>query len=776
MYLEVRFTHQGIGYNQANSQTMSTTLDFSDPVDPVEEKRRLIFGALMLYSAEAIPLRERALEAAVLAGLVGSTADRPMKNGDLQRLLRAGIGEIDLRPEVIRETLNRLIAKDLVRSFERMLKPVYHLTEIGEARTRQGTSEVHSLFEPVMVEILADGDDGLDKAQAAAVSKEFICTAFARYGSSIANDLVGRRTRFANSVELSITFDEIAARRFVPSGARESLKVRCLAIFRAKSLAAHRLILHLTQGYCFAQLLGADRATFNPITDEAFKASVFYLDTNVLFAGLLPGDNGAAFGEVLGIARRVGAELRVTRATIDETRHTAAEKLATLTKIVEGAVPDEVGERSSDEFVAHFYTARQSKPSLQPSEFLANFHDVAVVARGRWGVVVEEATEEAMLEGIDIEGIGAFIQAATVAARGWPKSLHVLRHDVAHLSLIRSSRNALQKTWFLTRDNSLISAAEELARAGADARPLCFGLLGFLQSISPFVTTSTEDSVLANFFSGLLTDQIFVPEKLFDDRELALISETHSDVMTMPPEQVVVAVDYVKRHVLKGERYNTEKIPVVALELRKYLSANTEDRRRAMQSVADEATQKYEVARQTMLRERALREDYERRLQRAEDDLEKSSAVTSAQQEAIEKIKRAQTTEIEGFRQRDRARDLRQRRLLAVVVGVAAWLGLRHYGDVVTAGAGSIWHLAPDSLRAAAVVLRFLKVGFLIMPILLFIPRNKNRPEIQTALVALVVIAWLTLAGVQLSSTVSGLSNAATIALYVALFFAEKRS
>ena len=753
---------------------MTKTLDEMASADPLEEKRQLIFGSLMLYSAESIPLRDRALEAAVLAALVGSSLEKPMRNGDVQRIIRAGLGEIGVRQEVIRETLHRLIDKGLVQAAEFMRKPVYYLTEAGDRRTRQGTLEAQSLFDPVLEEILANADQGLDRKQAASVSKDFISSAFARFGASIADHMAGRKPHFANSIELAITFDQIAAKHFVPGECRESLKARCLNVFRHSSLATHRLILHLTQGHCFAQLLGVDRGVFNPITDEAFKGAVFYLDTNVLFAGLLPGDRGDAFGEILAIARRVGADLRVTRATIDETRHTAAEKLATLEKIV-GTVPDQVGELSTDEFVSHFYELRRSTPGLRPSEFLADFDTIADVVRDRWSVTLEELTEDVLLEGVDIDDLGSKVQAATLDARGWPKSQHVLWHDIAHLNLVRTARETSPKTWFLTRDGSLLSASEDLARSiGPEERPLCFQMLGFLQSISPFVSSTTEENVLADFFSGLLTEQIFVPEKLFDDKELALISVTHADVMAMPSDQVVVAVDYVKRHVLKGQRYSTDRVPEVALELRKYLSANTEERQRTLQALADANHERYETTKQAMLRERSLREEYEKRLEEAERELEEAKAVSSAQQQAIEEIRKTQQETTASFQKKESSRNTRDRRILLSILSVASGFSLGHFNQPLRDFIMKAFHLAATSTPAVTHAFGFIKVGLLLAPLLFFIPSFSDKQQVRTGLIALVVIVWFWLAGIQSSTVLGEISNAATVALYVTLFLTVK--
>jgi hypothetical protein len=289
-------------------------------------------------------------------------------------------------------------------------------------------------------------------------------------------------------------------------------------------------------------------------------------------------------------------------------------------------------------------------------------------------------------------------------------------------------------------------------------------MLGFLQSISPFVSSSVEDNVLANFFSALLTEQVFVPEKLFDDRELALIAETHADVMAMPPDQVVLAVDYVKRHILKGDKYRTETVPIVALELRKFLSANAEERQRTLQVVADENKDRYRAARRQMMRERQLREEYEGRLQKTEEELEKTRSDMVSQQEEIDSIKRRQTR-----------RTLRERRIFVAIVCIAAGIVLHYFSPDIAGWLGAAVSLTPQGLARLAMTLRLAKMGLFLLPLLFFVPAAKIKPDARTALIAAVVIGWLWLGGVQASETFGKLSDVATIALYLTLFLTNKR-
>jgi len=292
---------------------------------------------------------------------------------------------------------------------------------------------------------------------------------------------------------------------------------------------------------------------------------------------------------------------------------------------------------------------------------------------------------------------------------------------------------------------------------------LCFSILGFLQSISPFVRSADEENVLASFFGGLLSEQVFVSEKLFDARELALIAEMHSDVMSMPPDQVVVAVDYVKKHILKGEAYRTEKVPIVALELRKFLTANGEEKQRALQELAAESKDRLEATRREMMRERTLREEYENRLQKAHDELDQSRSDAEVQK-----------AENANMKQKSLADDARFRRLIKTGACVLAAYVIRQFDSQIVncfAGIKARPWLQREQFELGIGLIR---TGFLLFPLLWFIPRNKIKGDARTALVVTIIILWFWVNGIQSSKIVADLSAVATVGLYLVLFLRKK--
>lgn len=120
-------------------------------------------------------------------------------------------------------------------------------------------------------------------------------------------------------------------------------------------------------------------------------------------------------------------------------------------------------------------------------------------------------------------------------------------------------------------------------------RSICYITTGFLQSISPFVLSETEERSLTDIFSALLSAQLMPPQGLFEIRELLLISELHEDVMDTPVDDLIPALNYIKRKILEGRPYKVEEMPKITAELKQFLSKSKEERQKAL----EEENQRY---------------------------------------------------------------------------------------------------------------------------------------------------------------------------------------
>jgi hypothetical protein len=683
-------------------------------------------------------------------GLLGATSESPLKVGELQIHLHHGTYSPIFRPEVLRDTLLRLERENKVASVIVRKKKAYFLTQSGIDLVSGAVVSAESLYKPVVARLLKHTDHLLSTDLGVTICTEFLCEAFSRCGLGIAKNLQGNTGNFPHPGDLSAAFEAAVEGLAISSEAKQTLEARCVALFKSHDLEDKRLIFYLTQGYYFAQLLGLDHQTFDPIAEQAFVGAAFYLDTNVLLLGLLPGDRGQAFAEMIGVAKRIGIALRVTRASINEARRVAADRLKEL-KVMQDRVPAELAERSLDDFVTHFYEQRLANPDLTPEEYLHRFEKLSETIE-QWGVEIDDVVEDEMLRGLSFSVLETRIQERSAQYRkGRTKSDGVLRHDVAHYALIETKRESNSKTWFLTRDRSLMSSAEDICKT---EKPFCFSLIGFLQSISPYVLSDVEGNSLSVVFSELLKEQLITTDKLFDSRELVLLAEMHSDVLATAAENLLPAVDFVKFSVLKGKAYRPEDLPLVSLELRKFLASSADEQKRALESLNAQLQSEAQMDRKAAAESRQARADAERTLLTREDEIEEQAEkLQTSQLETVLLREQLATQRTQLATQRMRVRLAGG--VSGIVVGAVMW-SFRQPISAAIEGMGGQREVIDIALQVIAGLL-------FCFPSLNFLRKSDWRTEIKVALGTVIVFAaiWAT--------KMISPSKAADVASYLAI-------
>jgi hypothetical protein len=625
----------------------------SNSILNLDEKRQVIYAALLRFNPEAMELRQRGLERVVLNGLLGSTEETTYKVDRIQKNLQKRPQAPELRDDLIRGTLRQLVTDGKARRFEHKSSKSYCITDKGAAEINHALEQAADIFEPVIRDMLKHTDALMSMEVAAPLCRAFIMECFARFGRLIARSVMGRLdpSDLAKSSEVDLAFQTAVSGKNLSLEMRESLYHRCVQFIRSSEPQDERLKLRLTQGFFLAELLCIEGTPFDPLSRQAFKGSVFYLDTNVIFIGLLATKRQAdLFGEMLRLATRLGIELRVTRATINEARRVVANRRHDLENYLD-KVPAELNELTHDDFLSTYNYLESLDPNLTPKQFFDRFERLADILQQEWKIQLDDRTEDEILGDSNFEKEAALIQEEAKATRPSAKSDQVLRHDLAQFAVIKEERKRNPKTWLLTADRSLIRAAARLlptktvltaaAGAGGGVRalfgggsasqetnmPYCFSLAGFLQSISPFTASAGEESSLADIFSSLVTDYLSLHENLFDMREMNLIMEWHEDVMITPPEQLVPALDYVKSKVLQGRQYSVADLPKVALELKKFLSKSVEERHQALETEAERRAAE-------IRREQQARADLEKELER-EKELRSIDAVEQKNREGV---------------------------------------------------------------------------------------------------------------------------------------------
>lgn len=551
--------------------------------DALEEQRQLLYSSVLRYTSEPITLRERVLDRVVLGGLIGSSESDPFRIGHIVQNLHLGKTSLKLRTETIQETLNRLIAANSVRGAMLSKRHAYYLTAEAEAQISGVTNVAQQDFDSALSRMLKNTSRLIEFETAASICRRFIFECFARYGQIMAKTVTGH----IKSDELPRVLDTRDAFRASVEGHRlsaatiDSLRARCNKFLKSSEPDDQKVKFHLAQGYYLTQLLGFEDSRFNPLRDHALSDAVFYLDTNVLIIGIVyVAEHSALFDELVRVTRRMSITLRVTRATLNEARRVAHDRLKQMKKILR-VVPDEIITHTDDQFILAYLQARAKNLELTPEQFVEPFDSLDELLKERWDIEVDDSIEEDFFGKKDVSAICRTIDNEAEKTRGFGKSDAVRQHDAFHYLLVTEARAFAPKTWFLTRDRTLAAAAYKLQPRSE--LPFCFSLTAFLHSISPFVATTEEENTIVNALSAFLSDQVFAIGPVFDAAELALLAEFHEDVMSTPADQLLLALDYIKTKTLEGKPYRTDDIPKVSLELRKFLSSSKDEQYRTLE-------------------------------------------------------------------------------------------------------------------------------------------------------------------------------------------------
>ena len=640
----------------------------------VEEKRQILYAALLRHSPEAGSLRERVLDRLVLVALLESSQSQPMRVGEIQSQTLGAQQSPRLRTDVIKETLDRLMSFGKVDHTLLRTRHTYYLTDAGRSDTDEAAESAAQLFEPVLARMLQDTSTLCNERDGGIVCRTFISECFARFGQHIAKVVTGDFTnnQLIDAADIHGAFQAAISSVSLSDDAIQSLEMRCIRFLRSTERDDEELKFRLTQGYYVAQLLELDAHEFNPLSDDAFRDAVFYIDTNIILGSLLSDETAHLFYELVRICTQLGVDLWITRATINETRWVAAGRLEGLENVL-ATVPSELVKRTKDQFLDAFLEARRGNPEVTAKEFLTRFDEIPSHL-ATLGIELYDSTAEEIIGDRDVALECEIVRQAAVNTRGWGKSHQVCLHDVCHYLLIKTLRRNGHKAWFLTRDRTLSQAAVDLEKSQL---PFCFPIVGFLQSVSPFLEAPAGQRPLVDLFSAILSGEIgdLSGESLFNLSELKIISEFHTDVFSTPVDQLVPAFDYVKSNVLGGRSYQRDDHTKVALELKKFLTSSREEKQKVLQA---EALRQMNVA----VDERAKRERAEQEATENQAEALRQTNVAAAERAKRERAEQeatenqAEVSRLEakvqnaGWRQVADAR--REGRLLAGLAVLAA--------------------------------------------------------------------------------------------------------
>jgi predicted transcriptional regulator len=580
----------------------------------ISSKRQLIFASLLRFAPTSVPLRDRIIDDLTLAGLVGSSSDKPLTVGMILSNVFAG-SKNSLRVQRVQEALQRLKAKGYVEFIEnKKKKHSYYLLEEGRKQAHQSVETVETIFDASLRRVLKDIEHCCPYETAAEVCRNFLLECFSRFGVQMAKSVTGQIQPgdLLRQADVQAAFQAAASKSKITGTAAESLYARCIEILKSTHPDDVKLRFLITQGYYFAQLAEYGDSAFNPLLKESYSDSMLILDTNVVLLAVQDSVSRRVFDELLKVAKQLNIKLAITRATQHETLGALESHRDSVREILLKA-PEQLVRLSGDELVDAYLERRQAVGSIAVDEFFKEaklkVHSLAEAG----GIIIINLDEDSILGNREFKEAEEIIQEEAERSRGWRKPPATLKHDVAHYTYVLDARFENPKTWFLTRDHGLPLAAARLATEGQ--RPFTFDLTVLLETVSPFVSSAEPNSQLSSVLATLISENLIPKTSIFNVYELKLLVEMHEDVLSTPAEQLVRAVDYVKHAILSGETYSPSKYNEVALGLRSFIASSADEQRRELEAQRASAEAGRQQQLQLATEERNRREAQEKLFQ-----------------------------------------------------------------------------------------------------------------------------------------------------------------
>jgi len=215
------------------------------------EMRQVLYAALLRYAPETISLRERVLDRLVLGALIGTDESIRLRMGAIRDNLRFGPDAPQIREEVVKEALDRLVQCGKVKQEKQRKVNVYCLVAGANEDLEHALQTAVNLFNPVLNKLLQNTEHLLAFETGEVICRAFISECFARFGRQIART-VTNEWKPGDSIkqsDLSAVFSAAVAAQTISEEAKQSLEQRCLNFFKSSDADDERLKFYLTQGY-----------------------------------------------------------------------------------------------------------------------------------------------------------------------------------------------------------------------------------------------------------------------------------------------------------------------------------------------------------------------------------------------------------------------------------------------------------------------------------------------------------------------------------------------
>ena len=510
------------------------------PKFDISTKRQLLFSVRMRFSPQTQPVLETAInkiieQNLVLAGAEGLGIAEMQQPGALSfineipaisgRELQKALARLEQQGRVVRNSDGRF------RLSQAIAQEIWSSVDEAENRLRRVLKNLFRNFD-------------LPISDFAQPFLHCLCLIFSRLGEAYVRNLKGDITA-EELIKLSSV--ERALRHTVqqfPFLEKERFGGAVYRFFRESDPLFAAVKWNMAQNYYVAKALGLDQ-TGRLLSRELFADGEFYLDTNVLTEALEPSTKHyKSFQAMSKACNGLNIRLKTCQISIDELRRVVSFERDNISKVLEN-IPDETADKVRGILLPIYRERLRSGEQADLNEIVKMFDEAMPFLESQYGIErIDDKWFDDAISSSDTKALVEELQRIYAERRGREKTKNAALHDALVLRWIDKERKTLLRTWFITRDLSLLEYGK-----GTTVPDHAFAITmnALLQWLSPMALSDSNEDDMTEVFADAIKHHLLPQDSFFELTDFLIFAEMEWATKELPSEDVENCIRTIRR-------------------------------------------------------------------------------------------------------------------------------------------------------------------------------------------------------------------------------------
>lgn len=503
--------------------------------DELDNKRAMLLSVRMRFSPSGATIRDEAVDR-MIEQILAEVAPQQLNADQVVTSSLIPGGPRVLNQADVLAGLERLLKGGCVVQSTHPTKPVYSLTVEAlknvEHLQREGQQRLaaaaNRIFEPS-----AGESRSYEHAFLAVLSY-----VFSRMGSAYVAIMSGRSP---NGGKLQKLLPEAIAAglkgRPVPN--KDAFSRGIGRFFDEADPCFDSLKWCLAQNHYVLRALGVDPGA-RLLSADLLRGATLYLDTNVLIAGLVPGNrHHEGLLEIIRACKALNVDIKIAHITAQEFQRAVAAHATVLRKVYD-RIPFETMPKVHCFLVQGYDTEKATMPDLSINDYLDRFSDPVSLLRKAFDVEIEDDgwfdTQEDAQPTVDL---AKKISDTFETMRNRPKTKTAATHDALLLRWVQQRQTETgTNTRAVTLDLTLVAHD----RAQTVSQSYAITLDALLQWTAPHCKEECDEHHLAAVYASALRQQLLPSGVFFEARDFLVFADMEIETRNLPAEDVEACI------------------------------------------------------------------------------------------------------------------------------------------------------------------------------------------------------------------------------------------